>query len=353
VTDLDVVVVGGGQAGLTASYYLSQAALSHVVLEAGPSLGNAWRRRWESLELFTAARYSALPALPFPGDPERFPGKDEVADYLERYAQTLDIPIKLATRAVSLQPCDRGYRIETGSGVYEAKHVIVATGAYQRPVIPPIAQQLADDVVQLHSSEYRNPEQLAAGDVLVVGAANSGAQIAEDLAASHRVHLSQGAWLPHLPRRLLGRSLHWWLDHVGFMAVPLDSRRGRRPRGDVLIGTNLRRLARRHNVTIVGRTVDAAGRSVKFADGRALEPESVVWATGFRSDYSWITAGVLDERGAPIHRRGVTKSAGLYFLGMHKQYSRGSSLIGWVHHDATFIVDRIRDDRETGSSIPL
>jgi putative flavoprotein involved in K+ transport len=341
----EVLIVGGGQAGLAASYYLSLAEVGHVVLDAERRVGDAWRRRWDSLELFSAACYSALPGLPFPGHPEHFPAKDEVADYLEAYAQAFQLPVKLNTRVSSLQRVAGGYRVDTDAGACQGEQVIVAAGAYQQPVVPGLAAKLSDDVVQLHSAQYRNPEQLPGDQVLVVGSANSGAQIAEDLAASHRVHLSRGQRLPRLPRRLLGKSLHWWGDHLGLLTASLDgSWRGRTQRGDLLIGTSLGQLARRHGARLLGRTVDAKDRTVRFADGQTLEVETIVWATGFRSDYSWIRVPeAIDEHGMPIHRRGVTPAPGLYFLGMHNQYSRGSSLIGFVRHDASFIVDRICD----------
>src|SRR6266699_1897142 len=291
----EVIVIVGGQAGLAAGYYLSQAPILFLILDADARAGDSWRRRWDSLELFTAARYSALPGLPFPGDPEHYPGKDAVADYLENYARTHELPIRHDSR-----------------------------------------------VTQLNSSAYRNPGQLSARHVLVVGAANSGAQIAEDLAATHRVYLSRGARIPRLPRRLLGKSVHFYGDHLGLIAAPLDSWRGRTQRGDLLIGTSLRQLKRRHGVDLRGRTAAARERTVSFEDGTELEVETVIWATGFRSDYSWIHAPVLDPQGTPVHRRGVTSSPGLFFLGMKNQYSRGSSLIGWVRHDAAFIVEQVR-----------
>jgi putative flavoprotein involved in K+ transport len=349
---VQVLVVGGGQAGLAASYYLSRAQVPHLVLDAEGRVGDAWRRRWDSLELFSAACYSALPGLPFPGDPEHFPGKDEVADYLEGYARTFQLPIQGNTRATSLERVEGGYRVTTDTGgSYLGQQVIVTTGAYQQPVVPALAARLDAEVVQLHSADYRNPQRLDRDQVLVVGSANSGAQIAEDLAASHRVHLSCGHRLPQLPRRLLGKSLHWWGDHLGLLTAPLDgSWRGRTQRGDLLIGTSLRQLARRHGVRLVGRTVDAEGRTVRFADGQSLHAEAIVWATGFRSDYSWIhVPQAIDERGAPIYRRGVTPAPGLYFLGMHNQYSRGSSLIGFVRHDASFIVKWLARERASSA----
>ncbi len=341
----EVIVIGGGQAGLAAGYYLSQARIPFLILDADARAGDSWRRRWDSLELFTAARYSALPGLPFPGDPEHYPGKDAVADYLENYARTHELPIRHDSRVTSLEISDGGYRAVTGPGQYEAAQLIISAGAYQRPRVPPVSEKLGSEVTQLHSSAYRNPGQLSARDVLVVGAANSGAQIAEDLAATHRVYLSRGARIPRLPRRLLGKSVHFYGDHLGLIAAPLDSWRGRTQRGDLLIGTSLRQLKRRHGVDLRGRTAAARERTVSFEDGTELEVETVIWATGFRSDYSWIHAPVLDPQGTPVHRRGVTSSPGLFFLGMKNQYSRGSSLIGWVRHDAAFIVEQVRGTR--------
>jgi putative flavoprotein involved in K+ transport len=340
----EVVVVGGGQAALAAGYYLSQAKIPFVILHAGSRIGDSWRSRWDSLTLFTPAFYSALPSTRFPGHPEHYPGKDDVADYLEQYAQTHELPIRYDSRVSSLEPADGGYRLQTQSGSYEAARVIIATGAYQRPYTPPIAERLSDQVTQLHSAEYRNPDQFAAQQVLVVGAANSGAQIAEDLAPTHHVHLSHGARIPRLPRRVLGKSVHWYGDHLGLIGASLDSWRGRTQRGDTLIGTSLGQLKRHHGVELLDRTVDAHERTVGFQDGRELEVETVVWATGYRPDYSWIQAPVLDAGGTPIHRRGLTDAAGLYFLGMKNQYSRGSSLIHWVRHDAEFIVEQLRDN---------
>jgi putative flavoprotein involved in K+ transport len=343
----DALVVGGGQAGLCAGYYLSRAGIPFVILDAESRVGDAWRRRWDSLELFTTARYSDLPGLRFPGDPEHFPGKDEVADYLEQYARTFELPLRHDSRATALERSAAGsYQITTTSGTYEAEHVVVATGAYQRPDVPPIATQLSPEVTQLHSAEYRNPSQLPPGRVLVVGAANSGSQIAEDLAPSHRVGLSRGTRLRRLPRRILGKSLHWWGDHLGLISAPLEtSWRGRTQRGELLVGASLRQLAGRHRIELFGRAIDADGQTVRFEGGATLDVDTVVWATGYRPDYSWIDLPIFDERGAPRHRRGVTASAGLYFLGMYHQYSRGSALIAFVRHDAAYIAEHIGHTR--------
>ncbi|HEV2258550.1 MAG TPA: NAD(P)/FAD-dependent oxidoreductase [Streptosporangiaceae bacterium] len=338
----EVIVVGGGQAGLTAGHYLSQAGIPFVILDAGTGAGESWRQRWDSLELFTPARYSSLPGLPFPGGPWHYPGKDEVAAYLQAYARTFALPVQYRARVTSLERAAGGYRLHTAAGVYEAAQVIVATGAYQRPLIPPIAGGLSPGVTQLHSAAYRNPGQIPGPQVLVVGAANSGAQIAADLAPTHRVWLSQGAKIPRLPRRILGIPLHTLGDRLGLIAAPLGTWRGRTQRGDLLVGTSLRQLARRHHVTLLGRATGADGRTVRFADGQQLEVNAVVWATGYQPDYTWIRVPVLGPDGLPRHQRGTTSSPGLYFLGMHNQYSRGSALIYWVRHDAAYIVSRAR-----------
>ena len=339
---VDVLVIGGSQAGLTAGYYLSRAEIPFLILDAGPRVGEAWRRRWDSLELFTVGRYSALPGLRFPGDQERFAGKDDVADYLESYAKAFDLPVRLNAEVNQLSASDGRYRATASdSTTYEAERVIVATGAYQRPYVPELAAALDDSVTQLHSADYKNPDQLPSGDPLVVGGANSGVQIAQELSATRRVRLAVGTKPLRFPRRILGKSLHWWGDHLGIIRAPIGRLRGAKRGGDLLIGTSYRQLSRRHGVELLGRAVEADGRSIKCADGKSVEVDVVLWATGFRPDYSWIEVPVLDERGEPVHRRGVTEAPGLYFLGMHLQHSLGSSLIGFVRHDAKYLVDRI------------
>ncbi len=337
-----VIVVGGGQAGMTAGYYLSKAGIPFLILDAGIQAGEAWRRRWDSLELFTPARYSSLPGLRFPGDPGHYPGKDEVAGYMREYARAFALPVRYRSRVTALEPAAGGYRLATGSGDYQAGQVIIATGAYQEPWTPPAAARLGPGVTQLHAAAYRNPGQIPGDEVLVVGAANSGAQIAAELAATHRVCLSQGAPIRRLPRKIAGIPIHSFGDRLGLIPAPFDTWRGRTQRGDLLVGPSLRQLARRHGIELADRVTGADGRSIRFADGRQLQVSAVIWATGYRPDYSWIHLPVLDGHGLPRHQRGVTGYPGLYFLGMHNQYSRGSALIHWVRYDAQYIVSQAR-----------
>jgi putative flavoprotein involved in K+ transport len=348
----EVIVVGGGQAGLAMGYFLREQERDFTILEAADQPAAAWLARWDSLRLFTPARYSGLPGLSFPGDGDRYPRRDEVATYLAAYARELDLPVQLDSRVRSLRRADNTYVLETEGRTYEAEQVVVATGPFQVPRVPPIADQLDPSVVQLHSSEYRRPSDLPEGPVLVVGGGNSGFQIAEELSASHKVHLAIGSRQTPLPQRLIGRDLFWYLERTGLIRKSVDSRIGQRLSGrDTLIGSTPRAI-RRRGVEIHARAVAAAESTVAFSDGVKLEVAAIIWATGFRSDYSWIDAPTFDESGALLHRRGVTGSPGLYFLGLTWQYTRGSALLGWVKEDARYLARRISEFSGTAPDTP-
>lgn len=331
----EVIVIGGGQAGLAMGYHLARRGIDFVILDASQQVGDAWRTRWDSLRLFTPARYSSLPGMPFPGDPDRYPGKDEVADYLAAYATRLGLPVRAGERVLALRRGPEGWTAETATTRYEAPQVVVATGPFQRSAVPALGRDLPAEVVQVHSASYLNPAQVLGGDVLVVGAGNSGVQIAEELSATHRVHLAVGERMPRLPQRVLGKSLFWWLEKSGVMNVSVDSLLGRRmSRTDTLIGKGPRML---RGVRLHGRVVEVRGDTVLAAGGGRVSPAAVVWATGFRPDFGWIEAPVLSARGIPVHRRGVTSAPGLYFLGLSWLHTRGSALIGWVGRDAEYL----------------
>lgn len=344
----EVIVIGGGQAGLAMGYHLARRGIDFVILDAAARVGDAWRNRWDSLRLFTPARYSSLPGMAFPGDPDRYPGKDEAADYLEAYATRFDLPVRTGERALALRRGADGWTAETATARYEAPQVVVATGPFQRPAVPALGRDLPEKVVQVHSASYRNPAQLPDGDVLVVGAGNSGVQIAEELSATHRVHLAVGGRMPQLPQRVLGKSLFWWLETTGVMNVTVDSLLGRRlSRTDTLIGKGPRMLL---DVRLHGRAVEVRADAVLTAGGGRVSPASVVWATGFRSDFGWIEAPVLGARGIAVHHRGVTSTPGLYFLGLSWLHTRGSALIGWVGRDAAFLATTIASRQSLGAA---
>jgi putative flavoprotein involved in K+ transport len=341
---VEVAVVGGGQAGLAIGYLLARSGRRFVILEAGESVATAWRDRWDSLVLFTPRRYDALPGLPFPGDPDGYPGRDEVVSYLESYADTFALPIQFRSRVRALTASDGGgfvLELDDDRRVL-ADQVVVATGPFHGPIMPAPADSLAPEVFQAHSAAYRRPEDVPGGTVLVVGGGNTGFQIAKELAATRTVHLAIGSRQTPLPQRLLGRDLFWWLTRLGVLAKSADSRLGRRARSrDTLIGSSPRQLQRRFGVGLKPRAVGASGRTVRFADGSELDVDAVIWATGYRPDHSWVDLDVTDADGRLRHRRGVTDVPGLYFLGLSWQHTRGSALLGFVEDDAEFIARRI------------
>jgi len=339
---LDVVVIGGSQAGLAIAWHLTRQHLRFVVLEAGPEPGHVWRSRWDSLTLFTPAQYDALPGMPFPGPPDTYPTKESVAGYLNAYAAEFDLPVRLNTRVTALIRTAEGFEARTDDGVFRARQVVVATGPFQVPYVPPAAQRLDSSVIQLHSAGYRNPEALPPGPVLVVGGGNSGFQIAEELAATRQVDLSISTKAPVLPQRWAGKDLFWWLTRIGLTRVTTRSRVGRRLRArpDFIIGSSRRRL-QAAGVRFRPAVTDAEGRAVRFADGSSLDASAVIWTTGYRSDYSWIHIPGIVGDGHVIHRRGITDVPGLYFLGLPWQHTRGSALLGFVHDDAAHLAGRI------------
>jgi putative flavoprotein involved in K+ transport len=344
----DALVIGAGQAGLTIGCYLKQAGLHFLIVDGAEHVGSAWRQRWESLILFTPRRYNAMPGLRFDGDPDREPTRDEVIAYLDRYATELDLPVELNSQVIALHSQDGGYVASLPTRTVFADQVVVATGPFQQPRIPPFAGSVASDVFQTHSTGYRRPSDVPPGYVIVVGGANTGYQIAEELAADHEVILAVGSRLTALPLHLLGRHLFWWLTKLGMQRISVDTRLGRRlSERDALIGSSPNK-AKRCGVTLKPRAVGASGRNVRFADGTESEADAIIWATGYQSDYSWINVPVFDEGGLPRHHRGVTDETGLYFLGLQWQYTRGSALLGFVSEDAGYLAQQITSRSRLG-----
>jgi putative flavoprotein involved in K+ transport len=339
----EVVVVGAGQAGLAIGHFLGRQERRFVILERNGDIAPAWRERWDSLTLFTSRRYCALPGVAFPGDPDGYATRDEVIEYLERYAAAFELPIVLNSDVKELDRDDDGrFRVELGERTITADQVVVATGPFQNPNVPKLAERLAGDVFQTHAIGYRRADDVPAGSVLVVGGGNTGFQIAKELSATHSVVLSVGSRQKPLPQRLLGRDVFWWLTKGRILDKNIETRLGRKLSSrDTLIGSSPRKLEKRYGVEVKPRLVDTDSDMVRFEDGSTLKVDSVIWATGYRPDYSWIKLPVLNEDGRPRHRRGVTEAHGLYFLGLTWQFTRGSALIGWVKHDAEFIAERI------------
>ena len=345
---IHTVIIGAGQAGLSVGYHLSRRGLPFVILEAGDRIGASWRSRWDSLRLFTPAKYDGLDGLPFPGPRFDFPTKDQMADYLESYARRFNLPVHLGVVVDSVTRDGDRYLVTAGDRRFDADHVVVAMANYQTPRVPAFARQLDASIVQFHSRDYRNPSQVRDGDVLLVGAGNSGSEIALDLArAGHKIWMS-GRDTGHVPFRIDGLAARLFLARVIFRVVfhrllTIDTPIGRKAHsnrhshGDPLIRVRPDDLAAA-GVMRVPRTVGVKAGKPLVEDGRVLDVANVIFCTGFEPSVGWIRLPVFDSQGEPKQRRGVVfDQPGLYFVGRRFLYAMSSSMIHGVGRDADYI----------------
>jgi putative flavoprotein involved in K+ transport len=351
------IVIGGGQAGLAAGYFLARARTNFIILDENPRTGASWRSRWDSLRLFTPSQFDGLPGFPFPQAPDTFPTKEDVAGYLEQYADRFHLPVRHGVKVDRLSRSGAAYRLSAGSSLFHARNVVVASGPYQIPYLPGFAAELDPAIQQVHSHAYRNPGQIPAKEILVVGAGNSGSEIALELGqAGKRVWLA-GRDVGELPftrpvaRAFGGRPAWWLMSRLLNVATPV----GRRARAGALhhgiaLGRPLRKELEAARIERTGRVSGLRSGQPQLEDGRLLNPGCVIWATGFRPDYRWIQLPVSGDDGYPLHRRGVVPAApGLYFLGLTFQSAFKSSLLGGVGADAVYIAAQIAR-RETMST---
>jgi putative flavoprotein involved in K+ transport len=346
------VVIGGGQAGLSVGYYLARQRRPFVILDASPRVGDTWRRRWDSLRLFTPAMFDGLVGMKFPAPPFSFPTKDEMADYLEAYARRFQLPIRSGIRVDRLTRVGSRYLIEAGSQRFEADHVVVAMSSYQVRSMPAFANELNAGILQMHSSEYHSPRQLNTGGVLIVGAGNSGAEIALEVARDHPTWLA-GRDTGHVPFRIDGVPARLFLMRFLFRVVfhrllTVGTPMGRRLRRKVFAqGTPLIRVKPKQLAAAgVHRApkmagVSAAGMPV-LEDGRVLDVTNVIWCTGYGNGLSWIDLPIFEANGEPRHDSGIaTGEQGLYFVGLHFLHSFSSTMIHGIARDAKRIADAI------------
>jgi putative flavoprotein involved in K+ transport len=344
VERFNTVVIGAGQAGLSAGYHLQRLGVPFVILDANARVGDTWRDRWDSLRLFTPAKFAGLDGMPYPAPPNDFPTKDEFAHYLESYARRFDLPVRSGVRVDRLSRQGNGFLVVAGAQRFEAQNVVVAMANYQKPRVPAFASELAPGIVQLHSQAYRRPSQLQPGGVLVVGAANSGAEIALESAAGHQTWLA-GRDTGHVPfdieglpaRLLLARLVLRVVFHrILTVATPI----GRKVRPKLLhVGGALIRLKPKNlaaaGVERVPRVTGVRDGRPLLEDGRVLDVTNVVWCTGFHPGFSWIDLPVFGADGDPVHERGVvTSEPGLFFVGLHFLYAFSSTMIHGVGRDA-------------------
>lgn len=351
---VETLVLGGGQAGLAVGYHLAQRDLPFVILDANERIGDSWRKRWDSLRLFTPARFNALPGMAFPGAPHSFSTKDEVADYLEAYATQLELPVRTGVRVDRLSRKGSRFVVESGDRLFESDNVVVAMASHQVPRVPPFARELDRGMVQLHSAEYRNLSQLQEGSVLVVGVGNSGAEIAVDVVTEHPTWLA-GKESGHVPFRIERAPARFvflplMFRVIGHRVLTVRTPIGRKMRPKLLShGAPLVRVKPKDlaaaGIERVPRVVGVRGGRPLLEDDRVLEAANVIWCTGFRPDFSWIDLPVFgDEEDPiePIHRRGiVAKEPGLYFVGLFFLYAMSSGFLPGVGRDAEYVVENI------------
>jgi putative flavoprotein involved in K+ transport len=340
------IIIGAGQAGLAAGYYLLKAGEDFVIIDGAKNVGDSWRQRWDSLHLFTPSQYDGLPGFPFPSSRGTFPSKDEMADYIEEYVKRYKLPVRMGEQVISLSRTPSGFNLTTIKRVLKCYRVIVATGTNPSPRFPNFANELDKSIHQIHSSQYLNPDSLPAGRVLVVGAGTSGTEIAIELSKSRQTLIS-GHPTFHIPDpvfRYAGRLYWWFASNVLTVRTPI----GRKAKNSIVKGGGpLINVSVKDIVTAgveqVPRVAGVENGQPKLEDGRVVSVSSIVWATGFKPDFSWINLKVTDEKnGWPITKRGVLPDIkGIYFLGMLFQYGLTSGLVGGVGRDAAFIVKDI------------
>jgi putative flavoprotein involved in K+ transport len=360
---VETVIIGGGQAGLVTGYHLRRRERPFVILDENERVGDAWRQRWDSLRLFTPARYSGLPGWRLSAPGLSFPTKDEVADYLEAYARRFELPVRTSVGVDGVHRDGNRYVVTSAAGGFEADHVVVASGSHRSPRVPGFAAELDASIVQLHSSEYRNPTQLREGATLVVGAGNSGAEIALEVSRTHPTLLS-GRDVGQLPVKHGPTAARFVLPLVRFAGTRVLTVRtpmGRKVRpyflanGAPLIRTKRKDLTSA-GVELLPRTTQVQHGFPAVEHGRVLRVANVIWCTGFLPGFDWIDLDVFGDDGRPVHRRGVVPDEpGLFFVGLQFQYAATSDVFPGVGRDAEYIADQIatRVRSHEASSAPV
>ncbi|KRF31151.1 NAD(P)/FAD-dependent oxidoreductase [Yonghaparkia sp. Soil809] len=350
---VDVVVVGGGQAGLGMGYRLREAGIPFVIVDERDRVGDVWRERWRSLVLFTPRRFAALPGSALPSSTAYYPSKDEIADYLAQYAAEHELPVVPRARASAVRREGEEFVVETARGTVRARSVVIATGPFQYPRVPRVGAKLAATVAQRHSSAYRAPEDLPLGRTAVVGGGNSAAQLAVELAATREVTMVAPAPPWFIPERILGISVYWPLSLLGILDSPAESRISRyiHSRGDGILGTEAKRAVRAGRLALrTSRVVDAEPTALVLADGTRLEVDAVLWATGFRTHYPFVQVdGALTEQGAPRHTAGVSPAPGLFWIGLPWQSRLDSSILHGIAADSRDLLVAVRTHLARGA----
>ena len=340
----EYIIIGAGQSGLAIAYYLNKQNVNYLIVDANTETGAPWLKRWDSLRLFTPSEFNSLPGMEFPYKKGYYADKYEVANYLKTYVSKFNIPIEFNQKIIALKKENGIFTLKSATKTFKAKNVIIATGPFHKPFTPPCHTKVSKDILQIHSEHYKSPGQLQEGSTLVVGAGDSGVQILNEISQSDRqVYFSGNTNITSIPQEILGKTLWWWFTKVGFLTANKYSwigkklSNGRQP----VIGTDVKKLFQKTNVTCVGRTLDASSENIIFEKQKIKDIKNIVWATGFKPNFNWIEGVELEEDQYPKNYRGVSEMNGLYFIGIPWLYTRGSATLGGVKKDAAYLVEML------------
>ena len=329
---LDYIVIGAGQSGLAISHYLSQQNCKYLVLDANDKVGRSWLNRWDSLKLFTPSEYNHLPGLPFSFPKGYYPDKHQVAEYLQHYVEHHKMPIKHNQQVTNVEKEGGHFLVASNEEQFKSKHVIVATGPFHTPFIPECHENITEDVNQFHSENYENPAQLKDGSALVVGAGDSGVQILDEISKTNRtVYFSGCDTLKSIPQEFFGKTLWWWFSKIGVLSAHKYSWLGKKLKQGVqpIIGTDVKSVLARDNVRSVGRTLSANETTITFEKANIDSIKNIIWATGYKPNFSWLKGITYDESFYPNNFRGISSDlSGLAFIGLPWTYTRGSATLG-------------------------
>ena len=347
---LDFVIVGGAQAGLSMAYYLNKMSKDYVVVDKEKEVGASWLNRWDSLKLFTSAEFNKLPGMEFPAEKGYYPTKKDVAEYFKNYVAEFDIEIRLNTLIEHISQREDYFILKHQNGEIHCKNVVIATGPFHIPYTPSFSKKISTAIFQIHSNYYKNPGQLQEGPAMVVGAGDSGFQILDEISQTKRTTYFSGATKVRvLPQEILGKTLWWWFSKIGFLSFSRNTWLGKKlsESKQPIIGTDVKGILKRENVIPVGKTKDAKGEII-ITENRKIEGlKNIVWATGYRPNFSWIEGLELSKDGYPKHNRGISNIKGLYFIGLPWLHTRGSATLGGIKKDAQYLANYIEAEEKT------
>ncbi|SKB59320.1 putative flavoprotein involved in K+ transport [Salegentibacter holothuriorum] len=347
---LDFVIVGGAQAGLSIAYYLNQLGKSYTILDKEEEVGASWLNRWDSLKLFTPSEFNNLPGMAFPAKKGYYPTKENVAEYFKNYVADFNIEVRLNTLVEKVAKEDNHFILKHKNGEIKSRNVVIATGPFHIPYTPSFSKKISKKVFQIHSNYYKNPSQLQEGPAMVVGAGDSGFQILDEVSQTNRTTYFSGATdVRVLPQEILGKTLWWWFTKIGFLSFSRKTWLGKKlsKSKQPIIGTDVKGILKRDNVIPVGKTKNAKDEIIVTENRKIEELKNIVWATGYRPNFSWIEGLELTKDGYPKHHRGISNIEGLYFIGLPWLHTRGSATLGGIKKDAQYLANYIEAEEKT------